>query len=51
VHINRIGPLMPRLRFKLTAAGVEVILRFPVEMRLAEEIDDRLTREIPQRSY
>ena len=41
-----VGPLMPRLRFKLTAAGLEVVLRFPVEMRLAEEMDDRLTREI-----
>jgi small-conductance mechanosensitive channel len=41
-----VGPLMPRLRFKLTAAGLEVVLRFPVEMSLAEEMDDRLTREI-----
>jgi small-conductance mechanosensitive channel len=41
-----VGPLMPRLRFKLTTGGLEVVLRFPVEMRLAEEIDDRLTREI-----
>jgi small-conductance mechanosensitive channel len=41
-----VGPLMPRLRFRLTTAGLEVVLRFPVEMRLAEEIDDRLTREL-----
>jgi small-conductance mechanosensitive channel len=41
-----VGPLMPRLRFRLTAAGLEVVLRFPVELRLAEELDDRLTREI-----
>jgi small-conductance mechanosensitive channel len=41
-----VGPLMPRLRFSLTTSGLEVILRFPVELRLAEEIDDRLTREI-----
>jgi small-conductance mechanosensitive channel len=41
-----VGPLMPRLRFRLTTIGLEVTLRFPVELRLAEEIDDRLTREI-----
>ena len=41
-----VGPLIPRLRFSLTTAGLEVILRFPVELRLAEEIDDRLTREL-----
>ena len=41
-----VGPLMPRLRFRLTTTGLEVTLRFPVELRLAEEIDDRLTREI-----
>lgn len=41
-----VGPLAPRLRFKLTPAGLEVALRFPVEMRRAEEIDDRVTREL-----
>lgn len=41
-----VGPLTPRLRFRLTTAGLEVSLRFPVELRLAEEVDDRLTREI-----
>jgi small-conductance mechanosensitive channel len=41
-----VGPLTPRLRFRLTTTGLEVTLRFPVELRLAEEIDDRLTREI-----
>jgi len=41
-----VGPLTPRLRFRLTNAGLQVILRFPVERRLAEEMDDRLTREI-----
>lgn len=41
-----VGPLMPRLRFRLTTTGLEVILRFPVERKLAEEMDDRLTREI-----
>jgi small-conductance mechanosensitive channel len=41
-----VGPLAPRLRFKLTPAGLEAILRFPVEMRMAEEIDDRVAREL-----
>ena len=43
-----IGPLAPKLRFKLTPAGLEAILRFPVEMSMAEEIDDRVAREILQ---
>jgi small-conductance mechanosensitive channel len=43
-----VGPLAPRLRFKLTPAGLESILRFPVEMRMAETIDDRVARELLQ---
>ena len=43
-----VGPLAPRLRFKLTPAGLEAILRFPVEMSMAEEIDDRVARELLQ---
>lgn len=41
-----VGPLAPKLNFKLTPAGLEVTLRFPVEMRIAEEMDDRVTREL-----
>jgi small-conductance mechanosensitive channel len=43
-----VGPLAPRLRFKLTPAGLEAVLRFPVEMSMAEEIDDRVARELVQ---
>jgi small-conductance mechanosensitive channel len=41
-----VGPLAPKLRFRLTAAGLEVILRFPVKAEMAEEIDDHVTREL-----
>jgi small-conductance mechanosensitive channel len=41
-----VGPLTPRLRFRLTPAGLEVVLRFPVEKRMADEVDDRVTREL-----
>jgi small-conductance mechanosensitive channel len=43
-----VGPLAPKLRFKLTPAGLEAILRFPVEVSMAEEIDDRVARELLQ---
>lgn len=41
-----VGPLSPALRFRLTPAGLEVVLRFPVEMRMADEIDNRVTQEL-----
>jgi len=41
-----VGSLAPRIRLRLTPAGLEVLLRFPVELQKAEEIDDRVTREI-----
>ena len=41
-----VGSLAPKVRFRLTAAGLEVLVRFPVELRKAVEIDDGVTREI-----
>jgi small-conductance mechanosensitive channel len=41
-----IGSLAPGIRFRLTPAGLEVVLRFPVESAKAAEIDDRVTREL-----
>jgi small-conductance mechanosensitive channel len=41
-----IGPLTPSVRFRLTSAGLQVFVRFPVESRHAVEIDDRVSRGI-----
>ena len=41
-----IGSLAPAVRFHFTAAGLEVVLRFPVESGKAAEIDDRVTKEV-----
>jgi small-conductance mechanosensitive channel len=43
-----IGTLQPNARFRITPAGTEVRLRFPVEQQRAAEIDDRITRELFQ---
>ena len=36
----------PRSRLRLTQSGLEVVIRFPVELESATEIDDRITREV-----
>lgn len=36
----------PRSRLRLTQSGLEVVIRFPVELDSATEIDDRITREV-----
>ena len=41
-----VDSLASKLRFRLTSAGLEVQLRFPVESGKAAEIDDRVTREL-----
>jgi small-conductance mechanosensitive channel len=41
-----VGSLEPKARFRLTPAGLEVLIRFPVEASKAAEIDDRVTREL-----
>jgi small-conductance mechanosensitive channel len=38
--------LRPKTRLHLTASGMEVTVHFPVESQNAEEIDDRVMREI-----
>jgi small-conductance mechanosensitive channel len=40
--------LWPRTRLHLTASGLQVIIRFPVDLEHAAEIDNRLTRELLQ---
>lgn len=36
----------PRSRLRLTQTGLEVVVRYPVELETATEIDDRITREL-----
>jgi len=42
----RINAFTPESRLRLTGAGVEVVIRYPVELSSAAEIDDRITREL-----
>jgi small-conductance mechanosensitive channel len=41
-----IRTLAPNVKLRLTSAGLEVLVRFPVESGRAREIDDRITREV-----
>ena len=41
-----VGSMEPKVRFRLTSAGLEVLIRFPVELQKSAEIDDRVTREL-----
>ena len=51
-HIERtIGPaaassLGPQSRLRLTQAGLEVVIRYPLELEKASEFDDRITRKV-----
>ncbi len=36
----------PRSRLRLTQTGLEVVIRYPVELENAAEVDDRVTREL-----
>jgi small-conductance mechanosensitive channel len=38
--------LKPRVRLHFSASGIEVVVRFPVELHKAAEIDDRVMREL-----
>jgi small-conductance mechanosensitive channel len=38
--------LRPRSRLRLTQSGLEAVIRFPVDLQNAPEIDDRVTREL-----
>jgi small-conductance mechanosensitive channel len=45
--LNVVVPLpAPRSRLRLTQAGLEVSIRYPVDSASAGEIDDRITREL-----
>jgi small-conductance mechanosensitive channel len=43
-----VSTLWPRSRLQLTPTGLEVVIRFPVDLKHAVEIDNRLTRELLQ---
>jgi small-conductance mechanosensitive channel len=38
--------LRPRARFRLTPSGLDVVVRFPVELGKGVEVDERVTREL-----
>jgi small-conductance mechanosensitive channel len=40
------GSLNPQSRLRLTKAGLEVVIRYPLELERASELDDRITREV-----
>jgi small-conductance mechanosensitive channel len=41
-----IGSLEPRVRFRMTDAGIEINIRFPAELRRTGEYYDRITTEL-----
>jgi small-conductance mechanosensitive channel len=42
----QVGPFAPESRLRLTPSGLEVVIRYPVELSSAAETDDRVTREL-----
>jgi small-conductance mechanosensitive channel len=40
------GSLNPQSRLRLTKSGLEVVIRYPLELERASELDDRITREV-----
>jgi small-conductance mechanosensitive channel len=43
-----IHPLRPTSRLRLTPAGLDAVIRFPVSLQNAAEVDDRVVRELLQ---
>lgn len=46
LHTIGIASFAPESRVRLTGSGLEVVIRYPVELSNAAEIDDRVTREL-----
>ena len=42
----RIKEFTPESRLRLTGSGLEIVIRYPVELSSAADIDDRITREL-----
>jgi small-conductance mechanosensitive channel len=41
-----VGSLNPQSRLRLTKSGLEVVIRYPLELATASELDDRITRKL-----
>jgi small-conductance mechanosensitive channel len=41
-----VGALQPKVHVRFVASGLEVVLRYPVDLQRAAEIDERVAREI-----
>jgi small-conductance mechanosensitive channel len=48
LNISPIRDLRPSSRLRLISSGVEAVIRYPVSLQNAAEIDDRVTRELLQ---
>jgi len=46
LHTVGTASFVPESRVRLTGSGLEVVIRYPVELSNAAEIDDRVTREL-----
>ena len=46
VTSTAVRALQPKTRLRFVQSGIEVVIRFPVDLQHATEIDDRLTREL-----
>jgi len=43
-----VGRLHPKVQLRLTAAGTEAVIRYPVDLKNAADIDERVAREVMQ---
>ncbi len=41
-----VDSLRPQSRLRLTQSGLDVVIRYPLELEKAAEVDDRITREV-----
>ena len=46
LYAVRTTALAPESRVRMTSSGVEIVIRYPVDLDHAAEIDDRVTREL-----
>jgi small-conductance mechanosensitive channel len=41
-----VGSLQPKVQLRFTAAGIEAVIRYPVDLKNAADIDERVAREV-----
>ena len=46
IGVVSVTALHPESRLSITQSGLQVVIRYPVELEHAAEIDDRVTREV-----